>query len=150
VPPLVLGRAVLALPLIPKSLRSATSIVGEEGFGEQVVADRSTDGIGDGSTEGIAAQIGKGEGRNGVANSEAIGEGSVRSGGDGSGSLGSVGSAKGAAAKSRGGSSVSGEGRSVSDAVSEGGGSISEGKGSAESGGTAGAANTGLADGCNW
>ena len=46
--------------LMPTSLRFATSIVGEEGFGEQVVADGSTDGSADGTTDAIADGIADG------------------------------------------------------------------------------------------
>ena len=69
---------------MPKSLRSATSIVGEEGFGEQVVANRGADGIADGTADGTA----EGEDCNGFTSSKAIGEGSVGSGGGRSASEG--------------------------------------------------------------
>ena len=60
----VLRRVNCSSPLIPKSLRSGTSIAGEEGFEEQIA-------------DGIA----EGKGRNGFARSEAADEGSVGSGG---------------------------------------------------------------------
>ena len=120
---------------MPKSLRSATSIVCEEGFVERGT-EGTAGGIADAIVDGIADGIAEGQDRNGFACSEAVGEGSVRSGGgrsmsgghDRSVSDGSAGSLKGAAAESGGGSPISGEGRSVSGGVG----------------------NTGLIKGCNW
>jgi len=88
---------------MPKSLRSARSMVCEEGFVERST-EGTAGGIADGTAKGISAGIADGEGRNSFANSEgcARSEGSVAGEGAHSVCTGSAGRAKSAAAESGG------------------------------------------------